>query len=94
MSSRVSFSLSVCPYTSCLPFKTQSHVDCTARPLHKQPDFTKEEHEKLKKWAEENLLLQLVESTINPVTGKEGPSNSNSSYTDQLANPSLSSTQC
>jgi len=58
-----------------------------------RPDLAKREYEKSKKWAEDDLLLQLIESTINLVTGKEGYSDSNSFYTEQLANPSLSSTK-
>jgi coatomer protein complex subunit epsilon len=58
-----------------------------------RPDLAKREYEKCKKWAEDDLLLQLIESTINLVTGKEGYSDCNSFYTEQLANPSLSSTK-
>ena len=58
-----------------------------------RPDLAKKEYEKSKKWAEDDLLLQLIESTINLVTGKEGYSDCNSFYTEQLANPSLSSTK-
>ena len=58
-----------------------------------RPDLAKKEYEKSKKWAEDDLLLQLIESTINLVTGKEGYSDCNSFYTEQLANPSLSSTR-
>ena len=58
-----------------------------------RPDLARKEYEKSKKWAEDDLLLQLIESTINLVTGKEGYSDCNSFYTEQLANPSLSSTR-
>lgn len=58
-----------------------------------RPDLAKKEYEKCKKWAEDDLLLQLIESIINLVTGKEGYSDCNSFYTEQLANPSLSSTR-
>ena len=58
-----------------------------------RPDLAKKEYEKSKKWADDDFLLQLIESTINLVTGKEGYSDSNSFYTEQLANPSLSSTR-
>ena len=58
-----------------------------------RPDLAKKEYERSKKWAEDDLLLQLIESTINLVAGKEGYSDSNSFYTEQLANPSLSSTR-
>ena len=40
-----------------------------------------------------SLPLRLIESTINPVTGKEGYSDSNSFHTEQLTNPSLFPTQ-
>ena len=36
-------------------------------------------------------MLQLIESTIGLVTGKDGYSDSQSFYTEQLANPSISS---
>ena len=49
-------------------------------------DLAKKGYEKAKKWAEDDLLLQLIESTINPVTGKEAHSDL---YTEQLANPSV-----
>jgi len=58
-----------------------------------RPDLAKKEYEKSKKWAEDDLLLQLIESTINLVTGKEGYKDCNAFYTEQLANPSLSSTR-
>jgi coatomer protein complex subunit epsilon len=45
-----------------------------------RPDLTKKEREKTKKWAEGDLPLQLIESTINLVTGKEANSDSNSFY--------------
>jgi len=56
-----------------------------------RPDLAKKEFEKSKRWAEDDLLLQLVESSIGLVTGKDAYSDSNSFYTEQLANPSLSS---
>ena len=49
------------------------------------------EYENLKKWAEDDLLFQLIESTINLVTGKEAYSDSNRFYIEQLANSSLPS---
>ena len=54
-------------------------------------DLAKEECEGTKKQAEEGL--QLIESTINLVSGKEAHSDSNWFYIEQLANPSLSSTR-
>ncbi|KAF8479624.1 coatomer epsilon subunit-domain-containing protein [Russula ochroleuca] len=54
-------------------------------------DLARKEFERAKHWAEDDLLLQLIESTIGLVTGKDGYSDSQSFYTEQLANPSLSS---
>jgi coatomer subunit epsilon len=54
-------------------------------------DLARKEFERAKQWAEDDLLLQLIESTIGLVTGKDGYSDSQSFYTEQLANPSLSS---
>ncbi|KAF5350232.1 hypothetical protein D9758_007814 [Tetrapyrgos nigripes] len=54
-------------------------------------DLAKKEFERSKRWAEDDLLLQLIESNIGLVTGKDGYSNTNSFYTEQLGNPSLSS---
>jgi hypothetical protein len=56
-----------------------------------RPDLAKKEFDRSKKWAEDDLLLQLIESNIGLVTGKDNYSNSHSFYTEQLANPSLSS---
>jgi coatomer subunit epsilon len=56
-----------------------------------RPDLAKKEFDKCKRWAEDDLLLQLIESTIGLVTGKDTYSDSNAFYTEQLANPSLSS---
>ncbi|KAF8347893.1 coatomer complex protein [Amanita rubescens] len=56
-----------------------------------RPDLAKKQFDRSKKWAEDDLLLQLIESTIGLVTGKDGYSNSSSFYTEQLANPSLTS---
>ncbi|KAJ3542292.1 hypothetical protein NMY22_g3565 [Coprinellus aureogranulatus] len=56
-----------------------------------RPDLAKKQFERSKRWAEDDLLLQLIESNIGLVTGKDGYSNSSSFYTEQLANPSLTS---
>ncbi len=58
---------------------------------HKCPDLARKEFERAKHWAEDDLLLQLIESTIGLVTGKDGYFDTQSFYTEQLANPSLSS---
>ncbi|TEB36573.1 coatomer complex protein [Coprinellus micaceus] len=54
-------------------------------------DLAKKQFERSKRWADDDLLLQLIESNIGLATGKDGYSNSSSFYTEQLANPSLSS---
>lgn len=56
-----------------------------------RPDLARRELDKAKHWAEDDVLLQLIESSINLVTGKDSYSDSNSFYTEQLGNPSLSS---
>lgn len=56
-----------------------------------RPDLARKEFERAKRWAEDDLLLQLIESTINLVTGKSKYDDCHSFYTEQLANPSLSS---
>ncbi|KAK2463513.1 hypothetical protein APHAL10511_004264 [Amanita phalloides] len=56
-----------------------------------RPDLGRRQFDRSKKWAEDDLLLQLIESTIGLVTGKDGYLNSSSFYTEQLANPSLTS---
>ncbi|KAK0478350.1 coatomer epsilon subunit-domain-containing protein [Armillaria novae-zelandiae] len=58
-----------------------------------RPDLAKKEFERSKRWAEDDLLLQLIESTISLVTGKDSYSDPLSFYTEQLGNPSLSSPQ-
>lgn len=54
-------------------------------------DLAKKQFERSKRWAEDDLLLQLIESTIGLMTGKDNYSNTSSFYTEQLGNPSLSS---
>lgn len=56
-----------------------------------RPDLARKEFESAKRWSEDDLLLQLVESSISLVTGSDGYSDCNAFYTEQLANPSLSS---
>ncbi|KAJ8073521.1 hypothetical protein PM082_011797 [Marasmius tenuissimus] len=56
-----------------------------------RPDMAKKEYERAKRWAEDDLLLQLIESTIDLVTGKNGYNNPVNFYTEQLGNPSLTS---
>lgn len=54
-------------------------------------DRAKKEFDRAKQWAEDDLLLQLIESSIGLIAAKDGYSNANSFYTEQLGNPSLSS---
>jgi len=56
-----------------------------------RPDLARKEFERAKQWAEDDLLLQLIEASIGLITGKDGYSDCNSFYTEQVANPSLSS---
>ncbi|KAF9466078.1 coatomer epsilon subunit-domain-containing protein [Collybia nuda] len=56
-----------------------------------RPDLAKKQFERSKRWAEDDLLLQLIESTIGLVTGKDAYANTSSFYTEQLGNPSLTS---
>lgn len=56
-----------------------------------RPDLAKKQFERSKRWAEDDLLLQLIESTIGLVTGKDSYANTSSFYTEQLGNPSLTS---
>ena len=53
--------------------------------------MARKEFERAKHWAEDDLLLQLIESTLGLVTGKDGYYDTQSFYTEQLANPTLSS---
>lgn len=56
-----------------------------------RPDLARKQFERSKSWAEDDLLLQLIESIIGLATGKDGYSNTQSFYTEQLGNPSLTS---
>ncbi|KAF9565836.1 coatomer complex protein [Agrocybe pediades] len=56
-----------------------------------RPDLAKKQFDRCKRWAEDDLLLQLIESTIGLVTGKDSYANTASFYTEQLGNPSLTS---
>ncbi|KAJ7698802.1 hypothetical protein B0H16DRAFT_1668863 [Mycena metata] len=60
-------------------------------PVHKPNRPRQEGIRPRKQWAEDDLLLQLIESSIGLVAAKDGYSNPNSFYTEQLGNPSLSS---
>ncbi|KAF9044532.1 hypothetical protein BDZ89DRAFT_1109119 [Hymenopellis radicata] len=56
-----------------------------------RPDLAKKEFERSKRWAEDDLLLQLIESTICLITGSDSYSDPLSFYSEQIGNPSLSS---
>lgn len=56
-----------------------------------RPDLATKEFNQSKRWAEDDILLQLIESSIALVTGKDSYSDPHSFYTEQLANPSLTS---
>jgi len=53
--------------------------------------MAKKEFERCKQWAEDDLLLQLIESNIHLVTGKDSYNDTLNFYTEQLGNPSLTS---
>ncbi|KAI0091666.1 coatomer epsilon subunit-domain-containing protein [Irpex rosettiformis] len=54
-------------------------------------DLARAELTRAKKWSEDDLLLQHIEATISLATGADAYADCNSFYTEQLANPSLSS---
>jgi len=56
-----------------------------------RPDLAKKQFERSKRWAEDDLLLQSIESMIVLVTGKDNYTNPLSFCTEQLGNPSLNS---
>jgi len=56
-----------------------------------RPDLAKRQFDRSKRWAEDDLLLQSIESMIGLTTGKDNYANSFSFYTEQLSNPSLTS---
>ncbi|KAH9004571.1 coatomer epsilon subunit-domain-containing protein [Lactarius hatsudake] len=56
-----------------------------------RPDLARKEFERAKQWAEDDLLLQLIESSIGLVIGKDSYLDAHSFYTEQIANPSVSS---
>ncbi|KZT07157.1 uncharacterized protein LAESUDRAFT_736470 [Laetiporus sulphureus 93-53] len=56
-----------------------------------RPDLARKEFDQAKRWSEDDLLLQVIESFISLVTGKDSYSDCNSFYTEQLGSTSLSS---
>ena len=73
-----------------LHLKTQGRPDRPDFSLYHQTGPSKERIRKSEKMDEDDLLPQLLESTIDLVTGKEAYSDP---YAERLANPSLSSTK-
>ncbi|KIP10017.1 hypothetical protein PHLGIDRAFT_125851 [Phlebiopsis gigantea 11061_1 CR5-6] len=57
--------------------------------LHR-PDLARKELDGAKRWAEDDLLLQLIEASVSLVTGADAYADCHAFYTEQLANPSLS----
>ncbi|EGN96757.1 hypothetical protein SERLA73DRAFT_184918 [Serpula lacrymans var. lacrymans S7.3] len=56
-----------------------------------RPDLAQKAFNAAKKWAEDDLLLQLIESSIGLRTGTNAYADSAAFYTEQLGNPSVSS---
>ncbi len=56
-----------------------------------RPDLARKEFERAKRWAEDDLLLQLIEASIGLATGRDSYSDAHEFYTEQVANPSLTS---
>ena len=81
------------PSTLLLPFKTHGRVDYPDLSLHQRAGLARKEYEKSKEQAENGLLLQQIESTVNVVSGKEGYSVPNPFHTERFANSSLSRTR-
>lgn len=72
-------------HVSCDTFLVQIYLS-----IHRA-DLARKELERAKRWSEDDLLLQHIEATISLATGADAYSDCNSFYTEQLANPSLSS---
>ncbi|CDO73324.1 hypothetical protein BN946_scf185008.g87 [Trametes cinnabarina] len=54
-------------------------------------DLARKEFERAKRWAEDDLLLQHIEASIGLVTGRDAYSDAQAFFSEQLANPSLTS---
>ncbi|KIM23077.1 hypothetical protein M408DRAFT_332551 [Serendipita vermifera MAFF 305830] len=54
-------------------------------------DLAQKEFEKAKSWAEDDMLLQLIEATVGLASGAGNYSNPHSFYNEQAQNPSLTS---
>ncbi|KAI9064020.1 hypothetical protein FKP32DRAFT_1675578 [Trametes sanguinea] len=56
-----------------------------------RPDLARKEFERAKRWAEDDLLLQHIEASIGLVTGRDAYADAHAFFSEQLANPSLTS---
>jgi len=54
-------------------------------------DLARKEFDRAKVWADDDLLLQMIETSIGLVTGKDSYSNPQSFYNEQIGNPTLNS---
>lgn len=54
-------------------------------------DLAQKEYERAKSWAEDDMLLQLIEATVGLASGANNYSNPHSFYNEQAGNPSLTS---
>ena len=82
----------------CFPFVNGKPTNSTALLVQiylsiNRSDLAKKEYERALRWAEDDTLLQSIEAAIGLVTGSDGYNNSLSFYSEQLANPSLSSSR-
>lgn len=74
-----------------------SHISCSVSVIVQiylsinRPDLAKKQFERSKRWAEDDMLLQSIESMIVLATGKDNYTNPLSFCTEQLGNPSLTS---
>lgn len=54
-------------------------------------DLAQKEYEKASSWAEDDLLVQLIEATLGLASGVNKYSNPHSFYNEQASNPTLTS---
>jgi coatomer protein complex subunit epsilon len=54
-------------------------------------DLARKEFEKAKAWAEDDLMLQLIEAIVGLASGVDNYSNPQGFYNEQAANPTLTS---
>jgi coatomer subunit epsilon len=55
-----------------------------------RPDLARKEFERAKAWAEDDLLLQAIETSVAMVTGRDAYADAQSFFSEQIANPSVS----